>query len=437
MNKPVYARVGNRSHRRSRRKVGKNPNISVNTTIPSVMTAEFSYVVKKTEWSPERPVLGSKQWKGIIRRTMDWKRRGSDIVPPYRIIDPGAPYKPILWRDPKKYERYTYNLEVGPPSVEITEVSPTIKDLKLKVRSSSLPEGDTLWALFKSSPSFSDRQRHYLAFNQRLADQKVDILTAIGEGKSSVTMLANAAKDLFDLYRYVRKGNLRGVKKIFSTRGIKKKVSKHWKNKTAENRWLELTYGWSPLIGDITKAFKELSAQREATLPVIKVVYSTKAGDDFNPLGPLIHPSETWNGTAVYKTACYFHVSSPKVREAAKWNLGNNPLLTAWELVPYSFVVDWFLPIGDFLTQFSASQGLTYISGTSVMYAKGTASGSVTFKGQSSSDFKYVIHVPYRRSMFITDRIVHGTRPIGLPVFTFGLNARRAVNALALVSQRR
>lgn len=437
MNKPVYARTGNRPHRLSRRKVGKNQNISVNTTIPSVMTAEYSYVVKETEWSPERPVLGSKQWKGIISSFKDWKRRGGDVFPPFRIIDPGAPYKPVLWRDPKKYERYTYRLTVGSPSVEITEMGSHIKDLKLKVLSTALPEIDGLWLLFKSSPSFAQRQLHYLAFNQRLADQKVDVLTSAAEGKSSVTMIANAAKDLFDLYRHVRKGNLRGARKILTTRGIKKKVSKHWKNKTAENRWLEFTYGWSPLIGDIAKAFKELSAEREATLPIIKVVYSTKAGDDFDPLGPLIHPEEKWNGTAVYKTSCYFQVSSPKIREAAKWNLGNNPLLTAWELVPYSFVADWFVPIGDFLTQFSSSQGLTYISGTSVLYAKGSATGSVPFTGQSSSDFKYTIHVPYRRSMFITDRIVHGTRPIGLPVFTFGLSARRALNALALVSQRR
>lgn len=31
----------------------------------------------------------------------------------------------------------------------------------------------------------------------------------------------------------------------------------------------------------------------------------------------------------------------------------NNPLRTIWERIPLSFVVDWFIPVGDFLEQFS------------------------------------------------------------------------------------
>lgn len=437
MNKPVYARVGNRKRRLSERRIGKNQNISVDNTASSEMLCEFSFDIKETPYLPEQHVSGAESWKGISSVTRDWKRTGGKKFPFLRLIDPGKPYKPILWRDPKKYERYGYTLKCGAPIVSLLSVSPDIQAFDLKVHSSCIPLERGLYNLFKSSPSFSERQRHYLAFNQRLADQKVDVLTTVVEAKSSVTMLANAAKDLFDLYRYVRKGNLRKAKKILTSRGIKRNVSKHWKNKTAENRWLEFTYGWSPFIGDIRKAFEELSAERKATLPVIKVVYSTKAGDDFNPIVAPLSQDETWNGTAVYKTACYFQVSNPKIREAAKWNLGNNPLLTAWELIPYSFVADWFIPIGDFLTQFSAGHGLEFISGTSVLYAKGTARGTVTYNVRRSSYFKAEIRVPYHRSMYITDRIVHDTRPIGLPVFTFGLNARRALNALALVSQRR
>ncbi|UJQ85368.1 MAG: putative maturation protein [Herbuvirus faecivivens] len=438
MSKPVYARIGRTKKRRSNRRLGRNQNIYVNQTSPSTMVCDYSYTVKETNWSPELPVTGTFSQKGIMSVFRDYKEVGGVVFPPFRLIDPGAPYKPVLWRQPKKYTRFQYSLKLSQPSVTIVSQSDSIKDLYIDTPIlPALPEERGIYDLFRGSPSSSDLQLHYLAFNQRLADQKVDVLTTVAEAKSTITMIANAATDLFDLYRYVRRGNLRKAKRIMSARGIKTKVSKHWKNKTAENRWLEFTYGWAPLLGDIKTAFEELTAEREATLPIIKVVYSTKAGDNFDPIGVLLTPGERWSGTAVYKTACYFSVANPNVREAAKWNLGNNPLLTAWELVPYSFIVDWFIPIGDFLTQFSAAQGLDFISGTSVLYAKGVASGTYSYQFRSGSDFSAQLDVPYHRSMFITDRIVHDTRPIGLPVFTFGLNARRAVNALALVSQRR
>jgi hypothetical protein len=35
-----------------------------------------------------------------------------------------------------------------------------------------------------------------------------------------------------------------------------------------------------------------------------------------------------------------------------------NPASIAWELIPFSFIVDWFLNVGDFLNQFSDFLGL-------------------------------------------------------------------------------
>ncbi len=41
-----------------------------------------------------------------------------------------------------------------------------------------------------------------------------------------------------------------------------------------------------------------------------------------------------------------------------------NPASLAWELVPYSFVVDWFLPIGSMLGALSAPAGLDFVGGS-------------------------------------------------------------------------
>lgn len=41
-----------------------------------------------------------------------------------------------------------------------------------------------------------------------------------------------------------------------------------------------------------------------------------------------------------------------------------NPASLAWELIPWSFVVDWFIPIGPLLSVLTAPAGLIFISGT-------------------------------------------------------------------------
>ena len=50
---------------------------------------------------------------------------------------------------------------------------------------------------------------------------------------------------------------------------------------------------------------------------------------------------------------------------AAMQKLGvANPASLAWELLPYSFVVDWFLPIGQYLNSWTADLGLSFIGGS-------------------------------------------------------------------------
>jgi hypothetical protein len=40
-----------------------------------------------------------------------------------------------------------------------------------------------------------------------------------------------------------------------------------------------------------------------------------------------------------------------------------NPLEVAWELIPFSFVADWFISVGDWLRGLTALHGLRIVSG--------------------------------------------------------------------------
>jgi hypothetical protein len=65
---------------------------------------------------------------------------------------------------------------------------------------------------------------------------------------------------------------------------------------------------------------------------------------------------------AVYKRTTrvkiYLEVVNPNLHTIQQMGL-TNPLVVAWELIPFSFVADWFIQVGDYLTALTALQGLT------------------------------------------------------------------------------
>ena len=50
-----------------------------------------------------------------------------------------------------------------------------------------------------------------------------------------------------------------------------------------------------------------------------------------------------------YKASCVSVITNPNANTFSSLGLAN-PALVAWELVPFSFVIDWVLPIGSWLT---------------------------------------------------------------------------------------
>lgn len=79
----------------------------------------------------------------------------------------------------------------------------------------------------------------------------------------------------------------------------------------------------------------------------------------------------TWAAMAsfqeTYKTALWFDVDAPQLKRAAQLGL-TNPTEILWELAPFSFVLDWILPIGDWLKSLDSGFGVTFKGGTNSWY---------------------------------------------------------------------
>lgn len=120
------------------------------------------------------------------------------------------------------------------------------------------------------------------------------------------------------------------------------------------------------------------------------------------------------------------------------------PFGTAWEAAPWSFVLDWFIPVGDWIGAMEATQYAIYMRDAVV-----TQSVKVTSQPAGGSSF-YLKHtvgcvmdseVPPRVSgqSFIMTREVLGSVAvldrIRFPSFTSKFGLPQASQALALLSQ--
>lgn len=184
-----------------------------------------------------------------------------------------------------------------------------------------------------------------LKFYDKQKEGTMNMATLFAERQSAINMMADKATRIFNAYRNVKRGK---VRKAMDNLGISKKRHRP-RSKQAAGQWLELQYGWMPLIGDIYSLadLKPFSGDR------IFGVASAFSQVRFK------NPDGTNRCRRIVKYGADVIVSDPS--KAFSNSLGLlNPALVAWELTPFSFVVDWFLPIGDHIENLTADIGISY-----------------------------------------------------------------------------
>lgn len=202
----------------------------------------------------------------------------------------------------------------------------------------------------------------------KIQDQKVDLGTTMAESKKTIIGVAKTSLKLLRAFSAVRKGNFAKGADILGLRPSSIKSA----NKTAADYWLEYQYGWKPLMSDIhggIELFKE-GILRESQLFTVK---STEI--DNVPFKGRSRSYDCIGSYRVQRTEKY--ICALKNADVARLsNLGLlNPAVVAWELVPFSFVVDWFLPVGNFLQSVTATLGYDFVMGYRTTHVLSTCSG--------------------------------------------------------------
>jgi hypothetical protein len=128
--------------------------------------------------------------------------------------------------------------------------------------------------------------------------------------------------------------------------------------------WLEFRYAVRPLVFDMQQAINAWNAsvarsQRFTARGYHRDTKSTETSTYDLVESSSYHAivSRVSTREANYRAGVMYTIDSDINGFTSIWGL-DQPLETVWELIPFSFIVDWFFSVGDTLAQFTANPGL-------------------------------------------------------------------------------
>lgn len=245
------------------------------------------------------------------------------------------------------------------------------------------------------------------------ANGSLNLGESLAESRETINMIRNRAIQVYRILRATRKGDWKGLSDALKG-PVPGKLREMSVSKRLASGHLEVEYGWKPLLGDIQGGLEHLRDRAAFSEEVYRKGQKRYFERDDNS-------DPRYAGS--YSASLAGQIGNPQLAELSRLGL-TNPFLIAWNLLPFSFVIDWFVPVSSFLSAFHAGHGFTAVVGCTV----NTVTRS-TLKGNSETDYrKTVARRPWAYAgIFSLDPTAVGR----------GLNADRALNALALIESLR
>lgn len=249
----------------------------------------------------------------------------------------------------------------------------------------------------------------------------LDLSVDVAEAGQTIRMLSQYRPTLQNLFR----GVSRFVSYARSVKGASREIG---------SKWLEYQYGWRPLIQDVFETASllmdpenplpiHLKARSHDTIPESQV---------FNYVGY----NSLVSGQVSFRCEIGMVVSPPssRLQGLAKFT-SLNPASIAWELLPFSFVADWFFNVGGYLRNletaltFDSVFRYGYVTYTSSRECSVSALGSNSGPGFGFSGRGSIIERTKGRSILSSYPMPRA------PVFHADLGSGRLLNAAALLTQ--
>lgn len=272
--------------------------------------------------------------------------------------------------------------------------------------------------------------------SEKIQDTDFSAAISLAEIDKTCQMIADRAKTIAKSMAYLRKKKFKEALRVLSGHDRPKSGQPKTRlSQTAGARILEVQYGWKPLVQDMYEGAVWLAALQNKPNCHRYSVRSRAVKAATNSGAGVWHQNPH---TEVRRQIIAYLEESSFSPTLNLWN----PAEILWERTPWSFVSDWVIPIGSYLSARGIASKLVGTFVTTTHLRKRcvgglmlSPSGSVEYTKARKYD-KVGVYDPYWSEEFVT-RVVSSTLNVPLPTFK-GLGQiaswQHCLNAVSLLA---
>lgn len=267
----------------------------------------------------------------------------------------------------------------------------------------------------------------------------VDLTVMAAELGESVRLIHDIGHRFLKIYKAFRKFNLKAMRGLISPKEVR-------------NVWLEYRYGIRPLYydlkgihkylqrhGEVAKRYTARSNPKSETSSGKSVgSYTVETPLNTGNFLPFTTSYERWTEQNISVRAGVLYAvefSSALAKQLALLGI-DRPLSSGWDLIPFSFIVDWFVGIGPFIASWEPKPGCNTLASWTVCCREARSVTHVTSIIPKSgitgwSNFSVTSLNDITRVSRIVDRKANPSLP-PLPTSALKLNAAKLLDLAAI-----
>lgn len=213
----------------------------------------------------------------------------------------------------------------------------------------------------------------------KVKDAKVNLAQMIGERGQTIKLVSDLLQRILRAVIKLRRGN--------ALQDVARSIIKTGTTKELASDFLAVQYGIRPLINDVQGIVDEFTKgtdlrRKLVTKAVEELDRVVDTGTHRDPI--YTHWKTTVRGQLTVKATSQVEIVSPGTQKLVA--LGTLDMQTLiWELTPWSFAIDWVLPIGKALSAVDSNVGVKYVDSHLTIFLKQVAEVAVDYNGTNSA----------------------------------------------------